>query len=175
MDPQNNTSTFTSNVTPESYSSGNKSSSSKKKLIVVIVVLVILAIITGAIITLWSSKNSRTTTAIGNNGKIVTITNTPASVQSQFMSAIFNSNNKGAYDLTSKNFMAKTDYNSFMQSVKYLNVDKLNVVAVKTLTNNNSTTVNGEIVSNGVHVFNYASRMIKKDGHWVVDNIIVNP
>ena len=175
MDPQNNTSTFTSNLTPKSYSSGNKSSGSKKKLIVVIILLVILAIITGAIITLWSSKNSRTTTAIGNNGKIVTITNTPESVQSQFMSAIFNSNNKGAYDLTSQNFKAKTSQSSFNTSVKYLNVNKLSISAVKVTTKNNKTIVAGEIISNGVHVFNYASRMIKKDGHWVVDNIIVNP
>ncbi len=175
MNPQNNTSTFTSNVTPESYSSGNKSSGRKKKLIVVIVVLVIIVIIAGVTITLLGSKNTKTTTAIGNNGKIITITNTPTSVQSQFMSAIINSNNKGAYDLTSQSFKAKTNQSSFNTSVKYLNVNKLSISAVKVTTKNNKTIVAGEIISNGVHIFNFESRMVEDNSHWKVDNFIVNP
>jgi len=175
MNPQNNTSTFTSNVTPESYSSGNKSSGRKKKLIVVIVVLVIIVILAGVTITLLGSKNTKTTTAIGNNGKIITITNTPTSVQSQFMSAIINSNNKGAYDLTSQSFKAKTNQSSFNTYVKYLNVNKLSISAVKVTTKNNKTIVAGEIISNGVHIFNFESRMVEDNSHWKVDNFIVNP
>jgi hypothetical protein len=175
MNPQNNTSTFTSNLTPESYSSGNKSSGRKKKLIVVIVVLVIIVILAGVTITLLGSKNTKTTTAIGNNGKIITITNTPTSVQSQFMSAIINSNNKGAYDLTSQSFKAKTNQSSFNTYVKYLNVNKLSISAVKVTTKNNKTIVAGEIISNGVHIFNFESRMVEDNSHWKVDNFIVNP
>jgi len=149
-------------------------SHTKNKVLILIGAIAVVLIITVGIFML-TMGNNKNTTVIGNNGKKIEIANTPIAIQSQFMSAIFNNNNKGAYDLTSKNFMANTDYDSFIKSIKFLNVDKLSVSAAKTTTNNNSTIVSGEIVSNGVHVFNYASRMIQYNGHWAVDNFSANP
>ena len=94
-------------------------SHTKNKVLILIGAIAVVLIITVGIFML-TMGNNKTTTVIGNNGKKIEITNTPIAIQSQFMSAIFNNNNKGAYDLTSKNFMANTDYDSFIKSIKFL-------------------------------------------------------
>jgi hypothetical protein len=115
----------------------------------------------------------KTVSTLGINGQTVHIANTAPAVQAQFMTDIFSSNIKGAYDLTSSSFKKSTTEANFANLEKYIEVSKLSTNGTKEKAGTNSTIINGNISSDGVHIFGYSSRMIKQGGIWKVDNIVI--
>ena len=144
--------------------------SNKKILIIAGIIILILVLLIFSYFLIFMNKSVST---LGANGKYIQIANTPTGVQAQFMKDLFVGNTKGAYDLPSSNFRSISSIASFEKQEKYLAVSQLNAQDVKQSTSSSYTLISGSITVKSVHIFNYASRMIKQSGIWRVDNIVI--
>ena len=140
-----------------------------RRLIVVISVLVVLGVGIGVF-----AYVNRGITTLAANGKTITIANDPVVVEKQFMNDIFVGNFKGAYGLTSTSFKLNQSLTAFTAAESSLQINQLTLSAVKISISSKKEAVSGTILAQGDHLFGFASRMIKQNGMWRVDNLVLN-
>jgi len=169
IDPVVSSSLEPNNLVPDIEPVATNNGPNKGIIAILLGIILVLVVIAGYMLFF----RDKTVSTLGINGQTIHVANTASAVQAQFMTDIFSSNIKGAYDLTSNSFKKSTTESNFANLEKYIEVSKLSTSGVNEKAGTKSTVINGTISSNGVHIFGYSSRMIKQSGIWKVDNIVI--